>query len=154
MLPDLEGTFEPVEAPGDQLDAIRNTHLEATREIITEQELRKTYYKLAFKQVQYGTYRGKPACVLVVEVDLRAPERGRHRFKGVSIEVEFLKSSALDTSVEVLKFAPETVYGRSITLLTLRQGWSGLAEATQSAIAWCGRWKSGAKTVSRIRSRL
>jgi len=115
MLPDLEGTFEPVEAPGDQLDAIRNTHLEATREIITEQELRKTYYKLAFKQVQYGTYRGKPACVLVVEVDLRAPERGRHRFKGVSIEVEFLKSSALDTSVEVLKFAPETVYGRSIT---------------------------------------
>jgi hypothetical protein len=82
MLSDLEGTFEPVEASRDQLDAIQNTHLEATREIITEQELRKTYYKLAFKQVQYGTYCGKPACVLVVEV---------------------------------LKFAPETVYGRSIT---------------------------------------
>ena len=113
-LPDLEGAFEPTTSSREQLSGLYNTPDEVTRTTITEQVLRKTYYRLSFQQVSYGTYDGSPACLLVIDAYFHADDSHRHRFTSVRINIEFLKSNPSDEQVEVKEIAPELAYGKSI----------------------------------------
>ncbi|KAI9825593.1 MAG: hypothetical protein M1819_000489 [Sarea resinae] len=106
---DLEGaTGVPVGAGRSGSGAARYSSV--TREIIAEREFRKMYYKVLFRQVQYGVYQGQPACLLVFDVQFHSSDHERHRFKSANIEVDFDDS----TDVEVLEFGPQLVYGAII----------------------------------------
>jgi hypothetical protein len=109
----LRGHFEPLAKEDHQLSGIKNTSLETTRQIITFEELRNTFYELSFKQVAYGTFKGTPACLILIKAIFDAPERGRHRFKSVIVEVAFHKAHANDVSLVVLDHAPGLMYGKT-----------------------------------------
>ena len=114
-LPDLEGYFEPVE--------IQERHLSKSQlisEEIAEEKLRKTYWNLSFKHVQFGRYTDDvagplPACLIVMEARFAPEDRERHRFTKVTIGLEF-EGDARD-DVKVRKLLPE--YARGITVRKL-----------------------------------
>lgn len=105
--PDLEGHFDISESPGGHLD-----EPQLVQEAIAEQQLRKTYWRISFKRVQFGKYRGHPACLLVVEGKFAPEDRKRHRFVRVRISMEF--SGETKDQVQVRSFAPE--WARGITV--------------------------------------
>jgi hypothetical protein len=110
----VKGQFEPVEKDGHQLSGIKNTSLETTRQIITFEELGNTFYELSFKTVAYGVFQGSPACFILIKPTFLAPDRGRHRFKSVVVEIDFLKAHPNDVSVVVVGHSPELMYGKTI----------------------------------------
>ena len=105
--PDLEGYFEPIEASEDHL-----SEPHPIQEAIAEQQLRKTYWRISFKRVQFGTYHGDPACLLVVEGKFAPEDRQRHRFIRVQISMEFLGEKK--DEVKVKSFAPEWARGLTV----------------------------------------
>ena len=106
-LPDLEGYFEPEGAPGVHLN-----EPQPVQGTIAEQELRKTYWRLSFERVQFGRYKEKPACLLVVEARFAPEDRKRHRFTKVRIGLEFEGEEKSD--IKVQQFAPE--WARGVTV--------------------------------------
>lgn len=106
-LPDIEGYFEPVETQGAHL-----SEPQPVQEAIAQQQLRKTYWKLSFQRVQFGRYKGKPACLLVMEARFAPEDRKRHRFTKVRIGLEFEGDEKGD--IQVQQFAPE--WARGVTV--------------------------------------
>ncbi|KAL6717721.1 hypothetical protein ACLMJK_005636 [Lecanora helva] len=104
---DLEGYFEPAKDPGGHL-----RESEPLDDGIAEQQLRKTYWRLSFKRVQFGEYQGRPACLVVVEIKFAPEDRKRHRFTKAQISLKFEGKEKKDVKVE--GFAPEEVRGISV----------------------------------------
>ena len=102
--PDLEGYFEPQEAQSGHL-----SQPQPIPEEIAEQQLRKTYWKVAFQRVQFGRYRNKPACLLVVEARFAPEDRQRHRFTNVTIGLGF--ETEQKGELKIQGFAPEWARG-------------------------------------------
>ena len=123
---DLEGNFELVDAPAGQLDDIISP-------AIAQDELRRTHWKLAFRRVQYGTFRGQHACLLVIDGNFHAEDSGRHRFTWIRLKIGF-KGSA--NPIEVLEIAPHQALGISVpeqrasnwTLRFVEDSFSGAVE--------------------------
>ena len=111
--PVLEGSFEPVElvTPRDQLTTHQPGELPRA---LAEEQLRKTYWRVIFRRVQYGTYNDKSACLLVIETKFHPGDRKRHRFTSASISVELGSDGGEEEHVEVLKLAPERAYGITV----------------------------------------
>ena len=109
--PGLEGYFEPAESPSFHLN-----EPQPVQEAIVEQQLRKTYWRLSFDRVQFGTYKGKPACLLVIEARFAPEDRKRHRFTKVRIGLEFEggDDEKKKGDVEVQRIAPE--WARGVTV--------------------------------------
>ena len=105
---DLSGTFDPTAPPDNHLDDSIFT------EAIAEQQLRKTYWRVTFKRVQYGTYQGSPACLLVVNAKFAPEDRRRHRFTWARIKVQFFGDDGGKSPVQVVELAPEEAYGVTI----------------------------------------
>ena len=105
---DLSGTFSPIITRDGHLDEYQLT------EAIAEQQLRKTYWRVTFRRVQYGTYQGSPACLIVVDGKFAPEDRRRHRFTWARIKVQLLSDGGGNSSVQVLKLAPERAYGVTI----------------------------------------
>jgi len=106
-----------------------------TREVITEEEIRKTYLSGRFETVQYGSYRGRRACLLIMTFTFHSSDPKSHRFRRAKIDIEFSPFNANTTngkgkskkpSPEILSLAPERAYGIiSTSKETKTQGLSG-----------------------------
>lgn len=105
--PELGGGFELVDVFDGQLD-----DGDSIARLIAQEELHRTNWRLTFCRVQYGTFGGTPACLLVVEGKFHAEESRRHRFTWVRIKVDL---SQTGDPVEVLKIAPQQAYGIKIS---------------------------------------
>lgn len=103
---DLEGSFEPVDIPTGQL-----SQPDFAQKTIAEQGLRKTYWRITFRRVQYGFYQGSPVCLVVVDGKFHPEDRQRHRFSWARIGIKF---SSNKDPVEVLKVVPERAYGITV----------------------------------------
>lgn len=101
--PDLEGGFELVDLIDGQLN-----NGDSIARLNAQEELHRTSWRLTFHRVQYGTFGGTPACLLVVEGNFHAEESRRHRFTWVRVKVDL---SQTGDPVEVLKMAPRQAYG-------------------------------------------
>ena len=101
---ELEGNFELIDGNTGQLDDIISP-------AIAQEELRRTYWKLGFRRVQYGTHGDQQACLLVVEGNFHAEDSRRHRFTWIRLSVRF-KGAA--SPIEVLEIAPHQAFGISI----------------------------------------
>jgi len=98
--------------------AIRNVKGDtSTRELITEAEIKDTYCSAKFDTVQYGTYNGRPACLIIMTYIFHASNPSVHRFRRATIEIKFTlppspaKPRAKPRPVEILSYAPEKAYG-------------------------------------------
>lgn len=100
---DLEGNFELVDAPAGQLADIPAA--------IAQEQLRRTYWRLAFHRVQYGTFRDQHVCILVVEGAFHAEDSKRHRFTWIRLKVGFKGAT---NPIEVLGIAPHQAVGISV----------------------------------------
>ena len=103
---DLEGEFEEVVPEDDTLS--RDDQIQ---EAIGEQSLRKSYWRISFRRVQYGTYHNEPACLIVVDGRFHAEDRKRHRFIWAKITIDFQDK---EKSVEVQETVPEEAYGITV----------------------------------------
>ena len=103
---DLEGEFEEVVLPGDTLSPD-----DQIQEAIGEQSLRKSYWRISFRRVQYGTYNNEPACLIVVDARFHAEDRKRHRFTWAKIAIDFRSN---EDSVEIQKIVPDEANGVTV----------------------------------------
>lgn len=126
VFPTLEGEFVDVDGSPAQL----NGNITSA---IAHERLSGAYWKLKFNHVQYGTFKGEPACVIVVEGDFHAEDR-RHRFSWIRLSVKF---EGAISPVEVVSIAPREAYGISIQE-TRASNWSlGYANSfVRSAKKW------------------
>ncbi|KAK6531941.1 hypothetical protein TWF694_003105 [Orbilia ellipsospora] len=93
----------------------RNTlHGEITRDTITELEISKTYLSARVSQVSYGTYKARPAAIIVVDFVFHSSDHRRQRFKDATIEIDFTQEGATGgavTPVTIAQFAPKLIHG-------------------------------------------
>ncbi|KAI9873233.1 MAG: hypothetical protein M1830_000676, partial [Pleopsidium flavum] len=59
------------------------------RELITAKELRHFYFHARFQSARYGSYAGKPACLIVLDFSFQKPGSTMSRFRHAEIDVEF-----------------------------------------------------------------
>ena len=96
--PILEGTFEPAELETPRTQLTTN-HPGELRRALAEEQLCKTYWRVTFQRVQYGTCNDKPACLLVIESKFHPGDRKRHRFTSASISVELSSDDGKEEQV-------------------------------------------------------
>ncbi|EIW74454.1 hypothetical protein CONPUDRAFT_147776 [Coniophora puteana RWD-64-598 SS2] len=122
--------------PPPTLPSLRKLY---TREVITEREIADTYCSAKFDTVQYGTYKARPAALIIMTYTFHASNPSLHRFRRATIDVKFSVihppySGALPTpgkeqecpptsAVEVLGYAPRGLYGEvSFSQMTKERG--------------------------------
>lgn len=91
------------------------------RALATQEHIGRTSYSAYLRHVQYGTYQGKPACLLGVDFSFRFPTKAHSRFTSAEIEVTFEKAVDIkDPSIRsndptldpiVANFAPKEILG-------------------------------------------
>ena len=91
------------------------------RALATQEHIGRTSYSAYLRHVQYGTYQGKPACLLGVDFSFRFPTKGNSRFTYAEIEVTFEKAVDIkkpslrqtDATLDpiVANFAPKEILG-------------------------------------------
>ncbi|KAF3135283.1 hypothetical protein TWF569_009950 [Orbilia oligospora] len=101
--------------------ASRNYLGTVTRDTITELEISKTYLSARVAQVSYGTYKSRPAAIIVLDFVFHSSDHRRQRFKDATIEIDFTQEGGLGRAgdaettavvpVCIAQFAPKLVYG-------------------------------------------
>ncbi|KAF4332401.1 hypothetical protein FBEOM_13798 [Fusarium beomiforme] len=108
----------------NESDTLLGIHNDArvNRSLATQEHIGKTSYNAYVQHVQYGTYQGKPACLIAIDFAFRFPPLEGSRFSSAEIEVTFEKAlniqnpsvRSTDASLDpiVANFAPKTVIGQ------------------------------------------
>jgi len=91
------------------------------RALATQEHIGRTSYSAYVQHVQYGTYQGKPACLLAIDFSFRFPPKASSRFTYAEVEVTFEKAldmknpllRSTDASLDpiVVNFAPKEILG-------------------------------------------
>ncbi|KAK6337966.1 hypothetical protein TWF696_001439 [Orbilia brochopaga] len=80
-------------------------------DLITEQEISKTYLAGRLAQVSYGTYRGQSAAVIVLDFVFHTADRKRHRFRTAEIDVKFERNDSTSAAERIVHFGPQFIQG-------------------------------------------
>ncbi|KAK6513705.1 hypothetical protein TWF506_008144 [Arthrobotrys conoides] len=101
--------------------ASRNHLGSITRDTVTELEISKTYLSARVTQVSYGTYKSRPAAIIVLDFVFHSSDHRRQRFKDATIEIDFTQEGGLGrvgdaettavVPVSIAQFAPRLIYG-------------------------------------------
>jgi hypothetical protein len=104
----------------DTLLSIKNDE-RVNRALATQEHIGRTSYSAYLQHVQYGTYQGKPACLLGIDFSFRFPPKASSRFTYAEVEVTFEKAlnikdpllRSTDASLDpvVANFAPKEILG-------------------------------------------
>ncbi|KAI3320727.1 hypothetical protein HD806DRAFT_505978 [Xylariaceae sp. AK1471] len=105
----------------DTLLGIRNES-RVNRPLATQEHIGKTSYSAYVNHIQYGTFSGRPACLLGLDFSFRFPSLSAGRFSSAEIEVTFEKAlntskpslRSTDASLDpiVANFAPKHMIGQ------------------------------------------
>ncbi|KAF3911117.1 hypothetical protein AA313_de0206912 [Arthrobotrys entomopaga] len=88
-----------------------------TRDTITELEISKTYLSARVSRVSYGTYKARPAAIIVVDFVFHSSDHRRQRFKDATIEIDFTPEGGTKGGggqvipVRIAQFAPKLIHG-------------------------------------------
>ncbi|KAK6499037.1 hypothetical protein TWF481_011606 [Arthrobotrys musiformis] len=99
--------------------ATRNHLGTVTRDTVTEVEISKTYLSARVAQVSYGSYKSRPAAIIVIDFVFHSSDHKRQRFKDATIEIDFTQDFGRDgdefttavVPVSIAQFAPKLIYG-------------------------------------------
>ncbi|KAK3654481.1 hypothetical protein LTR56_004111 [Elasticomyces elasticus] len=96
------------------------------RNLVTRDEIWNTSFSATLHRVQYGTYGGKSACLVVLDCAFRFPPRAGCRYSSATIKVTFshaaditnyrIKSRESSDDPSVVNLAPKEVYGTVSTI--------------------------------------
>lgn len=120
----LNGSFE-TEFELDDDTAAPQLGIEAkgkiNRHLITQEKIGSTSFSATTQRVQYGTYRGEPACLVLIDFAFRFKPKVPSRYSYASITVTFRRATDMqnhratkappEEDPKVANMAPKSVYG-------------------------------------------